>query len=182
MTSQDGEVINDLPKEELLVIEFYNILIPPIFAGYMIAFTAILKFNTEEPFETERFIHLIQHLAETCHNMGVIQSPSFCSIFYTRQAYLFLLDKGILVDKPTVIEGKVKKCYVVNNRPALKLILQNCRSWFLWDENYKIVKRVFEDKYLKELMEEVKQPEEPQDNDPELGAESHTSQIQRQRL
>lgn len=175
-------MITELPKEELLVIEFYNILIPPIFAGYIILFAALLNFKTEEPVETEKFLMLVQRLAETCHNMGVIQSPTFCSIYYMRQAFAFLLEKGVVVEKPTLLTDKMRKCYVVNNRPALKLIVQNCRAWFLWDENYNIVKRVFEDKYLKTLMDEVGPVEEAPEPVIQTDNEPQPAPLPRQRL
>lgn len=146
--------MTELPNEELLVIEFYNVLIPPIFAGYMVAFIAILANKASSPLETEKFILKVQSLAETSHNMGVIQSPTFCSIFYMKEAYQYLLTKAILIEKPMYIGGRIKKCFLMNNHKALKFILENCRAWFLWEENYKIIHRVFIEKYLKVILAE----------------------------
>lgn len=149
LSDQECEIILDLPREELLLIEFYNTQIPPIFAGYMTAFICAAALNTEEPTETEKWILTAQNLAELSHKMGVIQSPTFCSIFYMRQAYTYLLDSEIIQEKSVLKGEKIRKCFWVKNQIALEMLIKALRVDFLWEENYKIIRKVFEDRYLK---------------------------------
>lgn len=174
LSDKEGEIVNDLPKEELLVIEFYNILIPPIFAGYMVTLIAIMGYKTTGPTEVEKFLLRVQNLAETSHNMGVIQSPTFCSMYYMKEAYQFLLTKGVLVEKSMYREGRIKKCFLMNNSKALTLIIEKCRDWFLWEENYKIIHRVFVEKYLKGILAEEAESNKAKQSSTELGSATQT--------
>jgi hypothetical protein len=148
LSNKEAEVIHELHKEQLLVIEFYNILIPPIFAGYIIAFICFVSLKTSESKDLEEFLMTIQLLSETCHRMGVIQSPTFCSIFYIRLAYQYLLDNKIVAEVPLFIANRIRKHFIVENRLKLKALVKILRSDFLWEENYMIVRRVFEEKFM----------------------------------
>jgi hypothetical protein len=68
--------VTELPKEELLVIELYNILIPPIFAGYMVTFIAIYAHKAIGPVEVESFLLKVQNLAETSPQHGCHSEPN----------------------------------------------------------------------------------------------------------
>lgn len=87
-------------------------------------------------------------MAETAHKMGVIQNPTFCSIFYSRGAYQFLLRRGLVQETSQFRDNKILKCFRVSNFTGLKNLVKTLRADFLWEENYKIIKKVFEDRYI----------------------------------
>ena len=147
----------------------------------MVTFIAIYAHKAIGPVEVENFLLKVQNLAETSHNMGVIQSPTFCSMYYMREAYQFLLTKAILVEKPLYRDNRIRKCFVMNNLNALKLILTNCRGWFLWEENYKIIHRVFVEKYLKAMLEDAAESKNSRQSSPDQ-LHSAQAELSKQKL
>ena len=138
----------DLPINDILVIEFYNILIPPIFSGYMITFICIHSLASYDICPIEKTMLMIQKMSETAHLMGVIQTPTFCSIFYVRNAYQFLVSKGIVQESSKLKDNNIMKCFKVSNTQALEELVRSLRQDFLWEENYRIIRKVFEERFL----------------------------------
>jgi hypothetical protein len=142
-------MVETLPKNWLLVIEFYNILIPPIVSGYMVSFICIYMNRHKETVETEPLLKEVQTMAELAHKMGVIASPTFCSYFYMIQAYGFLRECGMLEESQTYFNNKIRMCFKVCDAPALKALIGDFREFFLWEENYRLIKRIYSENYIK---------------------------------
>jgi hypothetical protein len=102
-------------------------------------------------------------------------------MYYMREAYQFLLTKAILVEKPLYRDNRIRKCFVMNNLNALKLILTNCRGWFLWEENYKIIHRVFVEKYLKAMLEDAAESKNSRQGSPDQ-LHSAQAELSKQKL
>ena len=148
ISDSEAEVVNELLPEKLLVLELYNIILPPIFAGYIILFICVNGLPPGELTDQETFLLTVHSLAETSHKMGVIQSPTFCSIFYSRMAMQYLVDTKIVSEIPRFKENRIRRHFQVEDRSRLKELVNSLRVDFLWDENYRIVKRVFGDRFL----------------------------------
>ena len=154
------ELMLELNKNDLLVVEFFNILIPPIFSGYMLTFVCIMSLHTIESLPLEKTLLSIQQMAETAHKMGAIQNPTFCSIFYTRNAYQFLLSRGVVQESSKFQDQKIMKCFKIVDFTALRQLVKVLRNDFLWEENYRIIRKVFEERFLnapskKELLQRL---------------------------
>lgn len=142
------ELMHELNKNDLLVVEFFNIVIPPIFSGYMLTFVCVMSLHSAESLPLEQTLLSIQQMAETAHRMGAIQNPTFCSIFYTRNAYQFLLSRGIVQESSKFQDQRILKCFKIVEFNALRQLVKLLRTDFLWEENYRIIRKVFEERFL----------------------------------
>jgi len=114
----------------------------------MLAFVCVMSLHSAESLPLERTLLTIQQMAETAHRMGAIQNPTFCSIFYTRNAYQFLLARGIVQESSKFQEQRILKCFKIVEFDALQQLVKLLRGDFLWEENYRIIRKVFEERFL----------------------------------
>ena len=120
---------------------------PPIFNAYMVALTSFSLLKTERDYETEAFLDRIQELAEACHRMGVIQNPAYCSIFYFKSVHQYLIEINCIKECLILGIGKPKKAFKLIDLAKLIELVEKLRLAFLWEENYRIIQKVYIDKF-----------------------------------